>query len=130
MLKAAANRIIGNLRSTKEDRADPDRVFARRSRWLVLLHCDKQSLNLHLPTSASKQRIYSGSKSVSVFSGNDPRDHLRHADTGILAKCRTMVTALRNPWSRIEDDDACFTATVIGAGIFSCLLTTWAILWS
>jgi hypothetical protein len=67
---------------------------------------------------------------VSVFSGNDLRDQLRHANTGILAKWRTMITALRNPWSRIMDDDACFTATVIGAGILSSLLTTWAIFWS
>jgi hypothetical protein len=39
-----------------------------------------------------------------------------------------MIATLKKPGARIEDDDAWFKATIIGAGVFSCLLTTWAIL--
>ena len=63
---------------------------------------------------------------MGVFSGSDLLDQL-HADTGILAKCRNMIAALKKLGTQIEDDDASYTATVIGVGIFVCLLSAWAI---
>jgi hypothetical protein len=54
------------------------------------------------------------------------RDVVAH----VRAKCRRLIDTLGDTWSRIDDDDRSFTATVVGAGMFSCLLAMLAIFWN